>query len=116
MPRLVVSDQTRVVEPLPGETIGTRHAEPAYGTGGHERLRHPRPPVPVAHVRHGPGRRDRLGRVVRAPDDRRVRVPGHARAGGLGRDRPQGSHRRLLRTETAALEVRRPSECANKSC
>lgn len=93
-----------------GEAHGARFAKSAHGPGPRQQVRGPGPSVPVAHVRHGPGRGPRGQHVVRVADDRRVCVPGHARAGSGRRHRAQGPDRGLYWTETATLEVRRPSE------
>lgn len=93
-----------------GETHGAGIAEPADGTGQDKRVRRPGPSVPVAHVRHGPRRGARVWPMVRLTDDRRVGVPGHARAGSGRRRRPQGPDRRVHGSETPAVEVRCPGE------
>jgi len=100
-----VSDQTHVVESLFGKTVWTWFAEPAHGPGRDQRVRCSGSCVPVAHVCHGPGRRAGLCGVVRVSDDRRVRVPGHARAGSDRRNCVEGPDRRLLGSKTPALEI-----------
>lgn len=68
-------------------------------------MRPARPTVLVTHVRHGPGRGARLGRVDRTVNDGRVRVPGYARAGDGGRDRAQSQDRGMHWSEEATMAV-----------
>lgn len=111
-PRFVsVSDKARAVGQVSGKTLGTRFAQPADGPGGNRRVRRARPAVPVANVRHGPGRRARLGRVDRTADDGRVRLSGHARTRGGRRNRAQSQDRGVHGPEEAAVAVRRRREC-----
>jgi len=107
-----VSDQAHVVKSLFGKTVWTRFAEPAHGSGRDQRLRRSGSPVFVAHVRHGSGGGAGFRCVVWVFDDRRVSVPGHARAGGDRRNRAEGPDRRLHGPKTAALEIR----CRGEPC
>lgn len=109
-----VSDQTHVIKPLSGKAVWTWFAEPAHGSRRNQRVRRARSSIPVAHVRHGPGRGNGLRCVVRVLDDRRVRVPGYAGAGSDRRNFTESPDRRLHGTKTAALEIRCRGELGSK--
>lgn len=72
-----VLDKAHVVESLFGKAVWTWFAEPAHGPSRDQSVRCSGSCIPVAHVRHGPGRRVGLRGMVRISDDRRVCVLGH---------------------------------------
>ena len=115
------------------QPAGRRPDRPGLGAGGADgraaarrrgrgrggaRPRAPEPDPLRARPRRGhrPGRRDRVGQEHDLPrpdrDDRAHRWPGHARAGGVRRDRPEHARRARLAAPARQADRARPADLA----